>query len=214
MGIAQSRLRLIRGSGVDPAQFSVKSLPNKAIFRVLILSRLLYMKGIQVAVEAHEILKRRGMASELAICGAPDPGNPSSIPQATLDRWATLPGVVLLGHVKDIAPVLADCHIVLQPALGGEGLPKSLLEAGACGRGMIASDIPGNTEIVIDGETGLLVPPNDATALADAMQRAMASPADCARWGLAAREKVTREFASPLIRAQHAALYRDLAVSP
>lgn len=217
LGIDPARVKLIRGSGVDPALFTPhppdpQPLGEGRRFRFLILSRLLYMKGIQVAVEAHEILRKRGVASTLVIGGGPDSGNPSSIPQSVLDRWAAIPGVELLGHVKDVRSVLTDTDVVLHPALGGEGLPKALLEAAAAGRAMIATDIPGNREIVVPDETGLLVPPGNATALADAMQQAVSARTDCARWGAAAREKVSREFSASLIRAQHAALYRDLTV--
>jgi glycosyltransferase involved in cell wall biosynthesis len=212
--IPHARLHLIRGSGVDPGWTPPLPLPETPTFRFLLLSRLLYMKGVQVAVEAHDILRRRGVASELAVCGAPDPGNPSAIPQAVLDRWATIPGVTFMGHLSDVRPVLAACHVVLQPALGGEGLPRALVEASAAGRGAIASDIPGNAEVVVPGETGVLVPPGDAAALADAMERAVRDPAMCARWGRAARARMEAEFAAPLIRAQHADLYRLIASQP
>ena len=216
LGVDPARVRLIRGSGVDPALFTPQPIAHQPIgkghrFRFLILSRLLYMKGIQVAVEAHEILRTRGVESTLVIGGVPDSGNPSSIPQSVLDRWAKIPGVELPGHVKDVRSVLAETDVVLHPALGGEGLPKALLEAAAAGRAMIATDVPGNREVVVPGETGLLVPPGDAVALADAMQRAIDAPSDCAQWGAAARDKVVREFSASLIRDQHAALYRDLA---
>ena len=211
MGIDPAHVRLIRGSGVDPAAFNPQPIGEGHRFRFLILSRLLYMKGIQVAVEAHEILRQRGVETTLVIGGAADPGNPSSIPQATLDRWATLPGVELRGHVKDVRSVLAESDVVLHPALGGEGLPKALLEAAAAGRAMIATDVPGNREIVIPGETGLLVPPGDAVALADAMQNAITARDERLRWGVAARAKVMREFSAGLIREQHRALYHEVA---
>ncbi len=213
LGLPAARVRLIRGSGVDPAGFEPQPIDRGRRFQFLILSRLLYMKGIQVAVEAHEILRQRGVASTLVIGGAPDPGNPSSVPQSVLDRWATIPGVELRGHVKDVHTILAESEAVLHPALGGEGLPKALLEAAAASRPMIASDVPGNREIVVPDETGLLVPPGDARALADAMQTMMNAHSDRARWGAAARAKMVAEFAAGLIREQHRALYAEVAAS-
>jgi glycosyltransferase involved in cell wall biosynthesis len=95
------------------------------------------------------------------------------------------------------------------PALGGEGLPRALLEGAAMGRPLLATDIGGNREIVVPWETGMLVKPDDPDALAGAIAHMAKHPDDRARWGKAAREKVLGEFSSELIRTQHVALYRE-----
>lgn len=209
--VPPSQIIVIRGSGVDPANFTVhRELPSGP-FRFLILSRLLYLKGIQVAVAAIRLLRSRGVEAELAIAGAPDTGNPSSITEAEIAGWSKQPGITFLGQLEDVRPALAAAHIVVQPSLGGEGLPRSLLEAAAAGRGMIASDVPGIREVVIAGETGLLVRANDAAALADAMAYAIGHPSECVQWGQNARAKLEREFAAGLIQSQHVALYHAIA---
>jgi glycosyltransferase involved in cell wall biosynthesis len=208
---SSDRVAIIRGSGLDPAQYPVAPLPPVPPTRFLVLARLLRMKGIDTAVAAQAELKRRGVASELWVAGGPDPGNPSSIPQAEVDALAATPGVRFLGHVADVRPLLAQCHAVVHPALGGEGLPRALLEAAASGRVMVASAIPGNTEIVVDRRTGLLVPPGDAVALAEAMQRIAQQPDEARGWTVAARDKFVREFAADVVFGQHLALYRGLS---
>jgi glycosyltransferase involved in cell wall biosynthesis len=207
--IPKSKLSLIRGSGIDPLEYT--SIPEPVGFPItfLMLSRLLYMKGIEVVIGAFKILKERGIKAELVMCGAPDPNNPSSIPKDVLDAWSQIPGVKFRGQVSDVKPAISDAHAVVHPALGGEGLPKALLEAAAMSRPMIASDIGGNREIVLHEHTGLLVPPGDFQALANAMER-MAIEAESRRlWGQAAREKVTADFSIEVVRQAHVEVYRD-----
>ncbi|MDX2223545.1 MAG: glycosyltransferase family 4 protein [Rhodospirillaceae bacterium] len=207
---ADGRVAVIRGSGLDPAQYPIQPLPPAPPVRFLVMARLLRMKGIGEAVAAQADLVRRGVASELWVAGSPDPGNPSSITQAEIDAWAALPGVRFLGHVPDVRLVLAQCHAVVHPALGGEGLPRALLEAAASGRTMIATAIPGNTEIVVDRQTGLLVPPGDTAALATAMQSVVQQPDEARRWATAARQIFVRDFAAEVVFEHHLRLYRGL----
>ncbi|MEQ8735663.1 MAG: glycosyltransferase family 4 protein [Rhodospirillaceae bacterium] len=206
-GVSDSKLSLIRGSGIDPLEYESTPEPVGPSITFLMLSRLLYMKGIAVAIDAFKILKERGVNAALVICGAPDPSNPSSIPQEVLDAWFQIPGVTFRGQVEDVRLALRDAHAVVHPALGGEGLPKALLEAAAMARPMIASDIGGNREIVLHEQTGLLVPPGDAEALADAMERMSIESENRRFWGNAAREKVSAEFSVEVVRQAHIELY-------
>ena len=98
---------------------------------------------------------------ELRIAGTPDPANPASVTQDEAAGWVHEPGVAWAGHVEDISDFWANAHVAALPSRR-EGLPKSLLEAAACGRPLIATDVPGCREIVRAGETGLLVPVDDA----------------------------------------------------
>jgi glycosyltransferase involved in cell wall biosynthesis len=210
MAISSEQVWLIRGSGIDASAFQPEPEPPSPPFKFLILARLLHMKGIQVAIAAIEILIQRGVQAQLIVCGSVDPGNPSSIPESVLQTWSNLPGVTFMGHVGDVKPMITSSHVVVLPALGGEGLPRALLEAAALARPMIATDIAGNREIVLPGETGLLVPPNDPEALARAMEWIATHPEDREQWGRAARRKVVAEFTSEFVREQHVQLYRVL----
>ena len=209
IGIPEANIRLIAGSGVDTTEFVPQPEPEAEPFKFLILARLLYIKGIQIAVAAHSNLRAQGLFSELVICGGQDVDNPSSIPSEKITEWSKIPGVTFTGQVADVRPLIAQSHAVLHPALGGEGLPKALLEAAASGRVMIASDIRGSREVVIPNETGLLVTPGDATALAEAMRWTIDHPAERALWAEAARAKVIAEFALTIVLKQHSSLYRE-----
>lgn len=210
MGLALDSLRLIHGTGINLARFTPTPEPNTPPVRFLMIGRLLHMKGVQVLMDAYHLLRAQGRDCELVICGTPDPGNPSSVSPQTLVEWASIPGVTYMGQVVDVRPVIAACHVLILPSLGGEGLPRVLTEAAACGRALIATDIPGSTEVVISGENGLCVPPGDSEALTAAMARMMDQPLERQRFAQAARARVEAVFASPLITAAHTALYRDL----
>ncbi len=211
IGVSDTQSHLIPGSGIDPEHFTPAPEPEGKSVRFLILARLIAMKGIAVAVAALEQVRARGVDAELVICGAPDPGNPTSIPQEHIDASAQSPGVTFKGQVSDVRPEIAQAHAMLVPSLGGEGLPRAALEAAALARPIIASDIPGNRDIVSHEGTGLLVPPGDAKALADAMCYVAANSEDRAAWGQAARRRVEAEFSAQSIRHHHLALYQTLA---
>ncbi|MEQ9448577.1 MAG: glycosyltransferase, partial [Rhodospirillaceae bacterium] len=125
-------------------------------------------------------------------------------------EWSKIPGVVFQGHVEDVRPCLESAHALLHPALGGEGLPKAVLEAGACGKAIIASDIGGNRELVVHKSTGILVRPGTPDELATAMQWLMTHPAERRAYGEAARSKVVSEFTMERILEQHVRLYREM----
>jgi glycosyltransferase involved in cell wall biosynthesis len=143
------------------------------------------------------------------IAGTPDPANPASVTEAEATSWNEQPGIAWLGHVDDIAGFWAQAHIAVLPSRR-EGMPLSLLEAAACGRAMIASDVPGCREIVVHEQTGLLFPVDDAAALANAMARLAGDPQLRARYALAAPELVVEKFTADIIGRQTVELYRRL----
>ncbi|HEU5274871.1 MAG TPA: glycosyltransferase family 4 protein [Xanthobacteraceae bacterium] len=208
LGIAPERIVLIPGSGVDVAR--LKPLPDPAGPLTLgFVGRLLDDKGIRVLIAAHRLLRARGLPVILLIAGTPDPANPASVSRAEAEAWSREPGISWLGHVDDIATVWARAHIAVLPSRR-EGLPKSLLEAAACGRPMIATDVPGCREVAIPNETGLLVPPDDAAALAQAIERLAQAPDLRARFGAAARRLAETRFSADAIGRAVTELYLQL----
>ena len=151
------------------------------------VGRLLDDKGVRTLVDAHAILAQRGRPVRLLIAGDPDPANPVSIPPQEIAAWSRRPGLLLLGHVADIRDVWKAAHIAVLPSRR-EGLPKSLLEAAACGRPIVATDVPGCREIARAGVNALLVPPDDPVALADAIDTLAQDAAMRARFGAAGRQ--------------------------
>ncbi len=181
---------IVGGAGIDPDLLRPAPLPPAPPLRVALVARMLWQKGADLAVEAVRALRREGVAIELSLHGAPDPSNPRAIPAATLAAWSAEPGIRWHGPTDDVAAVWAGHHVAVLPSRGGEGLPRTLLEAAACGRAIVTTDVPGCRHLVRDGLDGFVVPPGDAAALADALRRLAADPALVGRMGASARARV------------------------
>ena len=210
LGVPQERIAAIAGSGVDVDAFTPLPEPADPICTVAFAGRLLNQKGVRSLVRAHKILAERGVSVRLLLAGAPDPLNPTSIPEPLLDQWRKVPNLVMLGHVNDVRGVWKQAHIAVLPSRGGEGIPMSLMEAAACGRPLIATDVPGCREIARPGVTGLLVPPDDPVALANAIETLMKDPDMRLRFGRAGRQLVVDEFSSKRVAQEIVALYARL----
>jgi glycosyltransferase involved in cell wall biosynthesis len=208
IGIHDDRLNLIPGSGVDTELLQPLPEPDGPITAGF-AGRLLTDKGIRALVAAHRLLRKRGLDMRLLIAGEPDPANPASVSPQEVQAWSREPGITLLGHVDDIASLWRRAHIAALPS-HREGLPKSLLEAAAFGRPMVATDAPGCREIAIAGHTGLLVPVEDPPALAEAIATLAASPELRARYGAAARELVVAQMSAQAIGEATLRLYRSM----
>ncbi len=204
--VPADRIVCIAGSGVDLERFTPTPEPA-GVITVGFVGRLLADKGVHTLVEAHHLLKSRGVEIALQMAGTPDPANPSSVTEAELAAWRAA-GISVLGHIDDIPAFWASAHIAVLPSRR-EGLPKSLLEAAASGRPMIASDVPGCREVV-GTESGLLVRVDDPVALADAIERLAASQELRQRLGAAARQSAEARFGNERIARETVALYQRL----
>jgi len=185
---------ILGGAGIDPEALKAAPLPAQPPLKVAIVARMLWSKGIDVAVEAVRAARAQGAAVELSLYGAPDPANPKSIPEETLKAWAAEPGIAWHGRTEDVAAVWRDHHVACLPSRGGEGLPRTLLEAAACGRAIVTTDVPGCRTLVRDGTEGRLVPAGDAASLAEALSDLSRRPDLVARMGAAARARVLDGF--------------------
>lgn len=208
LGVPAERIGLIAGSGVDLLAFRPTAEPKEPMI-VAMVSRMLWDKGVGDLVEAARIVRQSGHDVRVRLVGPMDPANPSSIPEATLNGWVSEGIVDWSGPTRDVALVWENSHIGTLPSYR-EGLPKSLLEAAACGRPLIATDVPGCRDVVVHEETGLLVPPKDPKALADAIIRLAGDPTLRARLGKAARARVEAHFSVGHVICQTLSLYRSL----
>jgi glycosyltransferase involved in cell wall biosynthesis len=206
---AADRIALIRGSGIDLERFRVAPEPKAPPVVAGFAGRLLADKGIATLVEAHQRLRRGGLDLRLLVAGTPDPENPGSIDAAQLARWRALPGISWLGQVEDIRTLWQQAHIAVLPSRR-EGLPKSLLEAAAMARPLVAADVPGCREIARAGVNALLVPPDDAAALAAALERLAGDAELRRRFGAASRALVESDLAEAAVGAATVALYQEL----
>ena len=208
LGVQAARIALIPGSGVDIQAMTPSPEPAGPI-TVAFVGRLVASKGIRTLLAAHERLGRRGHDIRLLIAGVPDPANPTSLSLGEIEAWAGLANVRHLGFVEDIAALWASAHIAVLPS-HREGTPLSLLEAAACGRPLIATDVPGCRSIARPGVNALLVPPDNADALADAIERLAANAGLRRRFGQSSRELVAKEFSSERVGRDLVDLYGRL----
>ena len=207
---SDSTVTIVGGAGIDPDRYRPTPLPPHPPLRVALVARMLWSKGIDIAVEAVRLARARGAAVELSLYGDPDPDNRRSIPLATLQGWAR-EGVVWHGSTTDVPAVYATHHVACLPSRGGEGLPRSLLEAASCGRACVTTDVPGCRDLVRDGIEGLVVAPADAPALAEALVRLAGDHALVARMGEAARQRIeTGGFTEAAVADATSRLWRDL----
>jgi glycosyltransferase involved in cell wall biosynthesis len=209
LGVAPERITVIRGTGVDAARFSPLPEPEASGIAVALVGRMLRSKGVFDAASAVRLLRGRGLDVTLVLAGGTDPDNRDSLTEAELRALDAEPGIEWLGRVGDVRTVWARAQIAVFPSTYGEGVPTALLEAAACGRPIIAADMPGCREIARPGETGLLVPPGDAGALANAIAALAGDRARREAMGRAGRELATREFTDAIVAERTLALYRE-----
>jgi glycosyltransferase involved in cell wall biosynthesis len=209
-GIASSqRAVLIRGAGVDVQRFAVHPLPMDATPVVVLPARMLRDKGVVEFVAAARLLRERGVAARCVLVGGLDPSNAAALSAPQIADLCRDGAVEWWGQRDDMPDVFALASVVCLPSYR-EGFPKALLEAAACGRPLIATDVAGCREICRHDETGLLVPPRDVGALANAIAVLLADRPRCIQMGSAARELAVREFSAEIINRETLALYRRL----
>ncbi|MBM5818262.1 MAG: glycosyltransferase family 4 protein [Cyanobacteria bacterium K_Offshore_surface_m2_239] len=211
-----SRTRLIRGSGVDVDHFTPPD-PSAGRFhsplQLLFPSRLIREKGMEEVLEACRTLWRQGVALELLVAGDLDGGNRSSLTPADLAALRAEPRLRCLGHVTDMRALYAASDIVVLPSWR-EGLSRALIEAAAMERPIITTDVPGCRDVVDHGRTGLLVPLQNASAIALALRLLIENPSLAAELGRNARQKVLAEFQVSLVNDNTLLQYRQLLAAP
>lgn len=206
--LAEEQVNIIRGAGVDLSDYPYTPEPD-GIPVVVMAARLLRDKGVFEFVEAARMLKKRQIPIIMQLIGKPDFGNPTSITNLELEQWKQEGNVELLGYRTDIAQQYGQANIVCLPSYR-EGLPKSLLEAAACGRAVITTDVPGCRYAITDGVTGVLVPVKNAEAIADAIQKLIDNATLRHSMGLAGRKLAEQAFDIHIIVRQHLDIYNRL----
>ncbi|HEX2762678.1 MAG TPA: glycosyltransferase family 4 protein [Allosphingosinicella sp.] len=184
-----AEVALVKGSGIDLQAFAAAGLPGGMSF--LMISRFLGDKGIREYAAASRRLKARYPEVEFRLAGYPDP-SPDGLSQREIEEIAK-GGVDLLGRLDDVRPAIAAASVYVLPSYR-EGTPRSVLEALAMARPVVTTDAPGCRETVEDGVNGLLVPPRDTAALADAMERLILDPARLKPMARASRALAERNF--------------------
>ncbi len=210
-GVQESKTRMIRGSGVDLNQYSMLREPE-GLPVIIMASRLLKDKGVCEFVEAARIVNSNESKAHFQLVGEPDEGNPESVSCSAVQSWQSEGVVSCLGYRTDIAQLFSQANIVVLPSYR-EGLPKVLVEAAACGRVVITTDVPGCRDAIESEVTGLLVPARDVYALEQAMNKLIGDDALRLNMGKAGRALAEREFSIDKVVAEHLVIYDELLAS-
>jgi len=207
--VQKDKTKIIRGSGVNLQDYSMVAEPEGTPV-IIMASRLLKDKGVHEFVAAARVIKEKGINARFQLVGEPDPENPESITEETLQTWQTEGVVECLGYRSDIAKLFAQAHIVVLPSYYREGLPKVLIEAAACGLAVITTDMPGCRDAIEPDVSGVLVPARDVMALAEAMDDLLSNDVRRRQMGYAGRDLAEREFSIEKVVATHLDIYREL----
>lgn len=212
VGIPAERITLIHGSGVALGAYPFTPEPGLPL-TVVMAARLLRDKGVLDYAEAARLVKRRHPEVKFLLAGDPDPGNPSSLGPLELEALRDEGSVELCGYQRDIPALFAQAHLVVLPSYR-EGLPKVLIEAAACGRAVITTSAPGCQDAILPDETGLLVPPRNAAALADAMIRLIEDSELRHRLGERGRRLAEDRYDIDQVIKAHLTIYHALGSHP
>lgn len=188
---SRSPVEVVAGSGVDIDWFEPKAFPQPPM-QFLLIARLLGDKGIREYVAAAAQVRKAWPQAQFHLVGGTDP-NPDGISDAEVVQWVQDGKIVWHGHMSDVRPNLAACHVYVLPSYR-EGTPRTVLEAMAMGRPIITTDAPGCRDTVVHGQNGFLVPIQNASALAVAMEKFLQNPELLAQMGAHSRQIVEDKY--------------------
>jgi starch synthase len=216
--VAPERVHVIR-NGIDSAEYA-PDLGTTVLNRygvdparpaVIFVGRITRQKGVPVLLRA---ASRLAPDAQLVLCaGQPDtPALAAEVTGLVTSLQETRSGVIWIPEMlakREVVQLLSNAAVFVCPSLY-EPLGIVNLEAMACGTAVVGSQVGGIPEVVADGETGLLVPPDDPAALAAALNALILDPARAAAMGAAGRKRAAAEFGWDAIAAQTVQLYQDL----
>jgi len=203
-----NRSVLIQGSGVDLSLYSVvENNFNHPV--VMMAARLLSSKGVREFVQASKIICTDNKNVRFVLLGDTDPLNPESIKKSEISQWKEDGLVEIWGYRSDMNNIIPKANIVVLPSYYGEGLPKILIEAAACGRVVITTDHPGCKDAITQ-KTGVLIPIKNSEALADAIRDLLQNPQKAIKMGEAGRELAEQNYSIEKVCKKHIKIYKDL----
>lgn len=192
---------LLPGSGVDLSHFQATPLPGKGNrVTFLLVARMLREKGVEVFAQAAALLRAEYPNARFQLLGPIVEGKSASITRTEIDALIASGVVDYLGETQDVRPFIAASDCVVLPSFYREGTPRSLLEAGAMGRPIITTDMPGCRDVVSPGKSGYLVAPCDSLGLENAIRQFLSLPDDVrADMGSASRKWISERFDETIV---------------
>ena len=205
-----NRVSVLGGAGVDPQEFPAQLPPSNAVPVVAHVGRMIHSKGVDLLLQAYDRLRHQGVQVALDLYGSSDRDNPAVVAPDVIERWCKASGARWHGHVTDVVSIWRQTDIFVLASRGGEGLPRSLLEAAACARPLIVTAVPGNQDLVRDGIEGHVVPPNDVSALTSALARLAGDRELRRRMGEAARRRLLSGYTEAHVGAAVISAYETM----
>ncbi len=208
------RVTVLGGAGVDTDHFAALPAPTGPVPVAGYVGRMIRSKGVDTLVEACAILGRRGIAVRADLYGACDAGNPESLTEDYLRRLTAEPAAQVRWHgpLRDVREAWRTSDVFVLAARSREGMPRAMLEAAACGRPLVVTDVPGPRSFVRDGVEGFVLPIENPERLADALARLAGDPELRRRMGAAARARVLDGFTETAVCDGVVKGYRELAL--
>ena len=209
LGIAHADASgVIPGSGVDLERFRPAPRPDgDAPVTFLYAGRLMRQKGL---VDFAEVARRLRGRARFVVAGYSEDGSPDAVPIAAVERWADEGIIEWLGSRSDMPTVIAATDVVVLPTVYGEGVPKTLIEAAACGRAIVTTDTPGCRDVCQDGVNGMLIAPGDVDALEGALTELAEDLPRASRMGVEGRRIAEERFGLDRVLQRTLALYSGL----
>lgn len=203
--VSESKIGLLPGEGLDMDRYSNKELcPLPVDISFLLISRMLYDKGVEVFVRAAETLKRKYPNVTFKLLGMRGVKNPSAIPDEIMDQWIEEKNVVYLGETRDVIPFINDCTCVVLPSYYREGIPFVLLEGASLKRPIITTNGVGCKEVINDGYNGFICEQKDVDSLALAMDKIINAPIEeLNMMGENGRDLVQRKYSLDIVFKQY-----------
>ena len=202
---------LIPGSGVDLNLFrDNNSRTNTKSPVILFASRMLWDKGVREFVDASKIINKDRIVAEFKLAGPVDTANPRAVSRQWLENLPTEMGIEWIGPQEVMQELISSSAFVVLPTTYGEGVPKILLEAAASARAIITTNWPGCRDVVTHDYNGLLVEPNDTSALVQSIKFMLENPDRCKQFGLNGRKIAEKRFSIQQVVETTMNLYREL----
>ena len=188
------RVTILPGAGIDEEKFPALPPRSATTVKAAFVGRMIRSKGVEVLAQASRLLRDRGNVVDISLFGHADADNPEAISEAQLTAWQNEALLTWYGRVADVAGIWRASDICVLPSTSREGMPRAVLEAASSQRPLIVTDVPGSRHFVRDGIEGLIVPPADPAALAEALVRLAGDAELRAHMGQAARTRILDGF--------------------